>query len=211
VFAGVDGCRKGWVGFVLPGEVLVEGFVRFADLMQHLEGLGVSTVGVDMPLNCPECGERPCDLAVREALGPFRSSLFITPTCAALECRTQAEASEVNRLRGGRGVSAQAFALRAKIAEVSEVSTPSTLVEVHPELSFHLLGPVQHGKRTWAGVRERLAVLEAQGLHPMRWETGGWAATDDTLDAAVAAVSARRYALGEARGFPDTGRDRIWA
>ena len=171
----------------------------------------MTTVGVDMPLSCPEYGERSCDLAVKKALGPFGSSLFVTPTCAALACSTQREASAVNRGRGGKGVSAQAFALRSKIAEVAATPTSAALVEVHPELSFHLLGPVQHGKRTWAGVRERVAVLEAQGLHPMEWETGGWAAADDTLDAAVAAVSAHRYARGRALGFgPDEG-PRIWA
>lgn len=210
VYAGVDGCRRGWVGFVLPDEVLIEGYAHFADLMARLEDLGVTTVGVDMPLSCPEHGERACDLAVRQELGPFGSSLFVTPTCAALACDTQVEASAVNRLHGGKGVSAQAFALRAKIAEVAATPTTATLVEVHPELSFHLLGPVQHGKRTWAGVRERVAVLEALGLHPMQWESQGWAAPDDTLDAAVAAVSALRHAEGLASGFGDPG-EQIWA
>jgi predicted RNase H-like nuclease len=210
VYAGVDGCRKGWVGFVLPREVLVEGFVRFADLMRHLEGIGVTTVGVDMPLSCPQRGERNCDIAVKRVLGRFGSSLFMTPTCAALACETRAAASAANLEMGGKGVSAQAFALRDKIAEVASASSSATLVEVHPELSFHLLGPVFHGKRTWAGVRERVAVLESRGLHPMQWESRGWGAADDTLDAAVAAVSARRYVQGQACGFPAAG-EQIWA
>lgn len=210
--AGVDGCRQGWVAMVLPQERLIEGFTGFAGLLQHLVDLGVTTVGVDMPLDPPERGERGCDLAAREFLAERRASLFMTPTKAALQCTTQAEASVVNREHGGKGVSAQAFALRGKILEVAAAPRIATVVEVHPELTFRLLGHPQFGKKSWAGMRERVTILEANGLHPLGWHSGGWAAADDTLDAAAAAVSARRYATGEVRSFPSSGdRPRIWA
>lgn len=209
VFAGVDGCTKGWVALVLPSQELVEGFARFADLAEHLRRAGVTTIAVDMPLSAPERGERACDLAVRAALGRKRASLFITPTRAALACATQSEATVVNRRHGGKGVSAQAFALRHKIAEVAgQVG----LIEVHPELTFHLLGDPKHSKRTWAGLRERVDILRAEGLEPWSWSSQGWAAADDTLDAAAAAVTARRFAQGRAARFPHTGAtDVIWA
>ena len=54
MYAGVDGCRQGWVALVLPAEDLVEGFTRFGDLAEHLEALGVEVVGVDMPIG-PRC------------------------------------------------------------------------------------------------------------------------------------------------------------
>jgi predicted RNase H-like nuclease len=86
------------------------------------------------------------------------------------------------------------------------------LIEVHPELTFHLLGPVHHRKRSWAGLRERVAVLEQHGLHPQDWECGNWAAADDTLDAAAAALSTARFSRREARHFPDRDGDSgIWA
>ena len=210
MYAGVDGCRKGWVALVLPEETLIEGFTAFAALSDHLIALGVTTIGVDMPLDPPEYGVRACDLAVKKALGPKGSSLFIIPTRAALACPTQAEASRVNKAHGGAGVSAQAFALRHKIAEVAQVGMEG-IIEVHPELTFHLLGNPQHSKRTWAGVRERLTILQAQGLDPWSWPSTGWAATDDTLDAAAAALSARRYACGEAVAHPEGPGPYIWA
>lgn len=211
LYAGIDGCRQGWVALLIGDrEELIEGFRDLEPLIRELASRGATTFAVDMPIDPPDRGQRACDLAVQRRLGSKRSSLFITPTRAALTCRTQAEASEVNRGHGGQGVSAQAFALRHKIAEVERVETP--MIEVHPELSFHLLGDVRFGKRTWAGVRERVAVLEAQGLHPHEWASAGWAATDDTLDAAVAAVSARRFAEGIAMRFPpDEPGPHIWA
>src|SRR5690606_34166273 len=134
-----------WVAFVVPEQHLVEGFASFAELAGHLHSLGVTTIGVDMPVGPPETGERACDREVRSALGSKRSSLFITPTRAALACATQAEATGVNREFGGAGVSAQAFALRHKIREV-EQSGADELIEVHPELTFHLLGAPQFPK-----------------------------------------------------------------
>ncbi len=206
MYAGIDGCREGWVGFVLPEERVIEGCRSFVDVLEAVGSAQV--VGVDMPLTVPEQGQREAELQVRAALGPHRASLFITPTRAALAARTQAQASEINRRNGGTGVSAQAFALRTKIAEVLATTTDLALIEVHPETTFHLLGPVAHRKRTWAGIQERVAVLERHGLHPMQWRCGNWAAADDTLDAAAAALSARRYAMGEARIFGSFGDDR---
>ena len=201
--AGVDGCREGWVGFVLPDEQVIEGCRTFDELLAHMGPVDV--IGVDMPLFAPETGVRYAEAEVIEALGPFRSSLFVTPTREALTAATQREATEINRRNGGAGVSAQAFALRHKIAEVRAVRAP--LIEVHPELTFRLLGPVEHRKRSWAGIRERVAVLQAHGLHPDDWDCGNWASADDTLDAAAAALSARRYVRGEARRFGSADLD----
>ena len=212
MYAGVDGCRQGWVALVLPQERLLEGCTEFADLLRQLRDMGVTTVGVDMPIDAPETGERECDLAVRGFLGARRASLFITPTRAALACATQAEATRLNRELGGKGVSAQAFALRHKIAEVAAAPASVDLVEVHPETTFAVLGPARYRKKTWAGMRERVRILEAQGLQPLAWESTGWAAADDTLDAAAAALSARRVAAGQARRFPAAGTGPlIWA
>lgn len=212
MYAGVDGCAKGWVALILPEQRLVENCRTFDALLAELAAQGVTTVGVDMPIGPPEYGERQCDLAAKAFLGAKAASVFMTPTRAALQCLTQAEATAVNRAHGGKGVSAQAFALRGKIREVAESPTKLTVVEVHPELCFRLLGEPRYSKKSWAGVRERLAILQAHGLDPLGWESTGWAATDDTLDAAAAALSARRYASGKARVFPDVGEGpRIWA
>ncbi len=211
MYAGVDGCTKGWVGVVLPEQRLVERCTSFADMAGQLADLGVTTIGVDMPIGPPQTGERECDLAVKAALGPKSASLFMTPTVAALACETQAEATRVNRQHGGAGVSAQAFSLRHKIHEVEQADLDG-VIEVHPELTFHVLGRARFGKRTWAGVRERLAILQAQGLDPWAWESAGWAAVDDTLDAAAAAITAMRYGEGRAVAYPAHRKGPcIWA
>lgn len=211
MYAGVDGCAKGWVAFTLPDEVLVEGHRHFADLLADLRDRGVETIGVDMPLNPPDRGERDCDHAARQILGAKRSSLFMTPCRQALMAADQAEATRINRQRGGKGVSAQAFALRGKILEV-DAAQAAEVIEVHPELSFHILGAPVHSKRSWAGVRERVEILQAHGLHPMQWASTGWGAVDDTLDAAVAALSAVRFAAGTALQLPEIGPGPyLWA
>lgn len=52
MYAGVDGCPKGWVALVLPDERIVEGFQQLAGLLEALNGCEV--IAVDMPLNAPE-------------------------------------------------------------------------------------------------------------------------------------------------------------
>jgi len=84
------------------------------------------------------------------------------------------------------------------------------LYEVHPEVSFWALAgaPLRAGKHTWTGQAERRALLEAAGLViPTELGRAGMvAATDDVLDAAVAAWSAQRIANGHARSLPDPPR-----
>ena len=61
-------------------------------------------------------------------------------------------------------------------------------------------------------MRERLAILQAQGLDPWAWKSAGWAAVDDTLDAAAAAITAMRYGESRAIAYPaDREGPCIWA
>jgi predicted RNase H-like nuclease len=93
---------------------------------------------------------------------------------------------------------------------------------VHPEVSFAILlgAPPSAPKKSWAGMSERRVALEHAGLslHQIGGDAAVRAAVDDTLDAAVAAWSARRIFLGQAVTLPDqppTGPDgrpvAIWA
>ena len=73
---------------------------------------------------------------------------------------------------------------------------------MHPEVSFRALidRPVEHSKKTWTGHHLRLSALTAAGIViPRDLGDAGSAATDDILDAAVAAWSANRYAVGESK------------
>jgi predicted RNase H-like nuclease len=80
-------------------------------------------------------------------------------------------------------------------------------IEVHPEVSFATLAGahIPHNKKTWAGAALRRALLARDGvvIPDDLALVGEQAAVDDVLDAAVAAWSARRYAAGVARSYPD--------
>jgi predicted RNase H-like nuclease len=230
---GVDGCRGGWVGVVLePGGLVGAVFgahigevVAAASTLPGVAAAGgLAAVGVDMPLHLSDEGHRPCDLAVRRDLGRKASSLFITPPRAALAADSYADGVAVARAVTGSAFSRQAWALRAKVLELDGwwPSAPAPVREVHPELSFSLMAraPILAGKRTWAGAAARRSVLAAEGIElPDDLGPAGRAAgTDDVLDAAAVAWTARRIAAGVARPYPDPpvdlGRGRlqaIWA
>ena len=72
---------------------------------------------------------------------------------------------------------------------------------MHPELTTQA---GHRAEKTWAGQRERLALLAADGLDLdlLVGDTGD-AAPDDVVDAAAVAWTARRLALGTAVGHPD--------
>ena len=91
------------------------------------------------------------------------------------------------------------------IREVNPIAMQDERIyEVHPEVSFvaltgHHLAP----KQRWNGHTERREVLVRAGIvidNELR--QAGPAATDDILDAAVAAWSARRIAIGAAVSLP---------
>jgi predicted RNase H-like nuclease len=203
--AGADGCRGGWVAVVLEdgrfssarvvrsiGEVLVDG--------------ELDVVAVDMPIGLAVEPPRPADSAAKKFLAPYGSRVFYAPSLAAVATETFAEARALQA-----SLSAQAYALAAKIREVEE-ARDERVIEVHPEVSFAALAgaPVAASKRTWNGLHERLALLSGAGIElPPRLD--GEAAPDDVVDAAVAAWSAVRYARDAAEPLPEGHRNRIGA
>jgi len=168
-------------------------------------------VGVDVPIGLPEPGERRrADLEARDVAGPRRSSVFFTPSRAALEASTYGEARAI-----APGTSAQGWALRTAILDVARVADPR-VHEVHPEISFAVLAgePLVFGKRTWNGQRERVRLLAAAGIELPDRLDAGLVAADDVLDATVAAWTATRVARGEhvtVPGDPQPGEPVIYA
>jgi predicted RNase H-like nuclease len=80
------------------------------------------------------------------------------------------------------------------------------LFEVHPELSFTMMGDGQPkaGKKSWHGQRDWMAHLESAGIViPAEIGDAGQAGPDDVLDAAAAAWSAHRIATHVACSVPD--------
>jgi predicted RNase H-like nuclease len=101
-------------------------------------------------------------------------------------------------------LSAQSFALRTKILEV-EACLEERVFEVHPEVSFAALAGrhLPDSKRSWNGQTERRRLLATAGIAIPDQLVAGRAASDDVLDAAVAAWSAARKAKGEAVTLPE--------
>jgi predicted RNase H-like nuclease len=215
---GIDGCRGGWVGVVLSDEGTAA--VSGPTVASIVEQVGpVDAAGVDIPIGLPVGGARAADRAAQEFLGRRRSTVFSTPIRECLEAPTLAAAIALSRARTGAGISAQAYALRARILEVAAwlPGAGVDLREVHPEVSFAVLSggrPMAGSKRTWNGMQERLAALATAGIGlPDRLgRAGSVAGVDDVLDAAVVAWTARRIARGEAISFPSPPGDAaIWA
>lgn len=210
---GVDGCSTGWAGILRDGEAVVglhAGTLREL-LDRALAGGPLAAVVVDMPLGLADSGTRAADLEARTALGPRRSSIFLTPTRAAVLAPTRAEASAINVGNGGGGVTAQAFAIVPKVVEADALladDRPFPLVEGHPELSFAEMagGVLMSRKRSYAGHRERRELLASQGIDLDAAELGQvglLAAADDVVDAAAMAWTATRVATGTACSRPD--------
>src|SRR5437899_2853862 len=88
-FAGVDGCRAGWLlALARPGdggEVRLRVVPRFAEVIAAPEAPAV--IAVDIPIGLPEQaghGGRTADNMVRPFLGARRSSVFSVPSRRAV-------------------------------------------------------------------------------------------------------------------------------
>lgn len=218
VVLGVDGARGGWVGVRWDGTTATPRFAEsLADLCHEVGPVAI--VAVDMPIGLESRDPRACDAAVRPLLGPRRSSLFAPPAIGALALDDYAAANAWTKQHLGHGLSKQAWMLAPKIREVRALDAEGDhdLRETFPELSFHAMNgdrPMSHPKRTWTGMRTRLALLERHGLSidPDAGRAGDVAA-DDMIDAAALAWSAMRIATGSARHAPEElspGSPSIW-
>lgn len=217
--AGIDGTRRGWVVVTYAdGVTAAFGAATINEALQRLEA--ASYVAVDMLIGFLDAavpGGRECERLGRRMLGRRASSIFSSPCRAALACPDHPSASRTNRESSphGLGLSRQAHAIFPKMREIDAIVTPDLqerLFEIHPELCFVEMALIENveapaGKKTSAGVEQRMALLEAVGFaasslcdHRRSWG----ASRDDVLDAAAAAWTALRRAQGLARFLPHT-------
>lgn len=208
---GVDGCKAGWVGIVLPDGAVHPCFATtIGDLAEQASAAGpLDVVAIDMPIGLPDASRRRADVLARQLAGPRWASVFMTPVRAALAEEEFAAATAMNVRLAGEGISRQAHGLRTKILQVDRWArhAPHRVVEIHPELSFAWLAgaPLSASKSTWAGVVRRRRLLAGAGivLADDLGLAGEKAGVDDILDAAAAAWTALRVADGQARAVPD--------
>jgi predicted RNase H-like nuclease len=228
-YIGVDGCRAGWIAVTQHGDQLT--FRIFGAMRELLDAYPeAELVLVDIPIGLPwrGCPTRPCDAEARKLLGsPRASSVFPSPSRTAAHAETvdAARANNVSELE--RSLSAQAWGICKKIAEVDELllsdgRARDVIREMHPEVCFWAFNgrqPMLHSKRTKDGGKERLSLLarhEPQTIaliarflaQVIRKD----AQPDDLLDALVAHITARAHPTSiravtgrlshDARGLP---------
>ncbi len=214
--AGIDGCRGGWVCFKVDLASLSTS-VELIDLPSILRNKpdDFATLAVDIPIGLLD-GARVCDKTARKLLGqPRGTSVFAAPCRASLSAKNHAAASATNHRITGRGLSKQSWAIAPKIKQVDDAITPKSqkwVFEVHPEVCFWALAgerPMAHGKKSKAGVEERLELLRAvfPDIERHLQNRPANVGKDDLLDAAVAAWTAQRIHKGEAQGVCEPERD----
>jgi predicted RNase H-like nuclease len=83
--------------------------------------------------------------------------------------------------------------------------------EIHPEVSFRVMSDLPLlPKKTWGGLQARLQRLAEQNIRlPADLGDANAVGIDDVVDAAAAAWSAARIALGSARTFPASPQQRM--
>lgn len=213
--AGADGCKSGWilVQVAHPGAPVTHALCPdAATLLARTPRDAV--VGIDIPIGISDRDRRAAEVECKRALGPRRSSVFWSPVRAALDATIHEEANARNREASGLGLSAQAFHIMRRIADVdarlrADARAAARVHEVHPEACFAALNggaPLRHPKKRAEGQSERRALLAP--VFPGAFDAIREAyrakeiASDDILDALVALWTASRIAAGRARTYP---------
>ena len=213
VAVGIDGYPRGWVAIALGSGAFRGAAASHSLLALVKEFPSAMAIGVDIPLGLLPDRVRQCDRAAYQLLGPRRNSVFMTPPEPVVMAATFQDALQLSRRLTGIGLSRQAFALAARILEADAVrSEDDRIFEVHPEVSFWAMNNrhLAHPKTSWSGFCARLELLRSQGIEiPAEPGQAGLVPPVDVLDAAAAAWSANRRALGKARSVapPEEGPD----
>ncbi len=222
--AGVDGCRGGWLCVLRrTAAPLQERAFVARTFLEVLAGCAeAAVIAIDIPIGLPAQiagGGRDCDRALRKALGPRASTVFLPPARAALaetEYR-RACAAALAASAPPRQISKQMFHLLPKMREIDSAMTPEAqtrVFECHPEGAFWimnggapLIAPKKLKGRPHApGLAARRALLADQGfsdgfLSAAHFRPGD-AGADDFLDACACSWTASRILRGEAVRFP---------
>jgi len=211
VVAGADVAKGRWVVVVLEnGEFKLALIERtIADVLDVVGEFSV--LAVDIPIGLPRGrGHRRCDVEAKALLKAKASSVFFAPPHRVILEPIYERANLLSKTEYRRGISRQAYGLRAKILEVAPFALQDDrIIEAHPEVCFHTMkgGPLEYSKKTWNGQMERRSLLETQGIKIRnQLDAAGSVPPDDLLDAAAAAWTAWRVHLYTADVLPTSKR-----
>lgn len=220
-WAGVDGCRGGWVLAAIDSSRAITG-IRVLETFSEvaIESRDAELTLLDIPVGLPSVEsphDRLCDGMVRRELGARASTVFPVPAREAVWAGDYNEASRGNEQILGRKLSRQSWGICPKIRDADSVfrlapGLQARIRETHPELCFRWLNRgrvVENPKKSPAGQRVRRELLRGwttdldaalkQARQTLR---GRGVDLDDLLDALAAAVMARLVVEGKAGSVP---------
>lgn len=207
-FAGVDGCRSGWIVIRIEKNnnwdcKLCEFIHEVIDFSSQAE---LTLIDIPVGLKDNDPAERICDKEARKFLGyPRMFSVFRIPVRPVIYAPSYEEACTLNLKITGKKISIQTWGIIPRIREVDRVFTKNPYLqnyirETHPEICFKGLSgrPMRYSKKTQNGINERLNILK--NIYPFSGSIYSTLAKsiprkralyDDIIDALAAAISAR--------------------
>lgn len=211
-YVGLDWASTGWFGVILDGDGEWDTGVYPSVWSAWKYHTDADRILITTPIGLPTDGKRACDVAARRDLGHNGSSVLYTPVRDAVYRETLGEAKATNEAAADFSIQNQAWSVVPRIREVDEFldmfpSARDRLVETHPAVCFYALNgrrPLATSKRTPAGIQRRIDLLAGEFPDARqrcedaidRYTTPSYAPSvggaDDVVDAAAAAVTARR-------------------
>lgn len=205
-YIGIDGCKAGWVAWVLEAgipKLLI--CPTLDELLQQTGDEGHWLIDMPIGFSTPDQPDRLCDKAARAILKARRSSVFTVPCREAVYSETYELACEKNVEHLGKKFSKQTWGIVPKMREVDGFVQRQNRVlvrESHPEVAFTGLAgkPMSFNKKTVQGREERLSVLNDHApewldclLKEMDRVPRKIAELDDLIDAFVLLVIATQW------------------
>jgi predicted RNase H-like nuclease len=201
LFAGADGCPKGWIQITrdtITGAIESQCFPDAKTMVSQHPQPQVLTI--DVPIGLLDAGARNCDREARAVLGRRKNSVFTAPLRPMLPAETWEEACGIRESIEGKRITKQVWGILPKVREVDELMIERSdlrewVHEVHPEVCFWAWKgePMSHPKRKKPGRHERLEpVVDHFGNEPFQSARQLYykedVADDDILDAFAASV-----------------------
>jgi len=164
-YAGIDGCKAGWI--IVKNTREDYEFEIWKNIDELIcANTDVRRFLIDIPIGLgSKSHPRTIDQALRRELGKRSSTVFNAPVREAAYTESYPEAKAKNLSIEGKSLSIQSFNICPKIRETDEFLIQQHQVEIiesHPELCFKHLNDgkvVQSKKSTPEGVEVRLNIL----------------------------------------------------
>lgn len=164
-YAGIDGCKAGWIMVKKAGANYEFGIWENIPELIH-SNAEVRRFLIDIPIGLGSQSQpRTIDQTLRCELGKRSSTVFNAPVREAAYAKNYEEAKAKNKSIEGKSLSIQSFNICPKIRETDKFLIANNhidIIESHPELCFKYLNDrevVSSKKSTPEGIEVRLNIL----------------------------------------------------